>query len=50
VAGRFAAEAELKVWYSPFRCEPTPKRMLSLFAERAGHAEKLRRGRGTCCS
>jgi hypothetical protein len=44
VAGRYAAEAGLEVWFSPFPCEQEPGPMLRLFEECAGHAEDLRRG------
>ncbi|GLY89615.1 hypothetical protein [Actinoallomurus iriomotensis] len=44
VAGRYAAEAGLEVWFSPFPCDLTPEPMLRLFEECAGHAEDLRRG------
>ncbi|WP_329253480.1 hypothetical protein OG417_10735 [Actinoallomurus sp. NBC_01490] len=44
VAGRYAAEAGLEVWFSPFPCDQAPEAMLRLFEECAGHAEDLRRG------
>src|SRR4051794_23452350 len=44
VAGRYAADAGLEVWFSPFPCEMTTEEMLPYFADCARRAEELRRG------
>ncbi|KUJ41674.1 MULTISPECIES: hypothetical protein [Streptomyces] len=40
---RYAAQAGLEVWFSPFPCELTNAEMLPLFADCAERAERLRR-------
>jgi hypothetical protein len=42
IAGRYAAEAGLEVWFSPFPCELSREEMLPLFADCARRAEELR--------
>jgi hypothetical protein len=44
VAARYAAEAGLRVWFSPFPAELTTTQMRPYFAECAERAEKLRAG------
>ncbi|GAA3821783.1 hypothetical protein GCM10022226_47650 [Sphaerisporangium flaviroseum] len=44
VAGRYAAEAGLAVWFSPFPCELGREELLPLFADCAERAEELRSG------
>ena len=44
VAGRYAAEAGLEVWFAPFPCDLTAEEMPAFFADCAEHAEDLRRG------
>ncbi|MDH2424678.1 hypothetical protein [Sphaerisporangium sp. TRM90804] len=44
VAGRYAAEAGLEVWFAPFPCEMTRERMRPYFADCADRAERLRAG------
>jgi hypothetical protein len=44
LAGRYAAELGLEVWFSPYPLELTPDGILSLFADCAERAERLRAG------
>lgn len=44
VAGKYAAEAGLEVWFAPFPSDLTAEQMLPLLDECADHAEDLRRG------
>lgn len=46
VAARFAAGLGMEVWFSPYPLELTADEMLSLFADCAERAERLRRGGG----
>ncbi len=43
VAARYAAEAGLEVWFSPFPCELTEQELLPYFDDCADRAEALRR-------
>ncbi len=42
IAGRFAAEAGLEVWFAPFLCELTTAEMAPVYAECAERAEEIR--------
>ncbi|MFD7992606.1 hypothetical protein [Streptomyces mexicanus] len=42
VAARYAADAGLEVWFSPFPADLSPERILSFFADCAQRAEALR--------
>ncbi|MCP3782908.1 hypothetical protein NLX85_05955 [Micromonospora sp. A3M-1-15] len=42
-AARYAAEAGLEVWYSPFTCDLTTDELLDFLADSADRAERLRR-------
>ncbi|MEV4223375.1 hypothetical protein [Nonomuraea sp. NPDC049725] len=43
LAATYAAELGLEVWFSPYPLELTPEETLSLFADCAGRAERIRR-------
>ncbi|WP_347404447.1 hypothetical protein [Streptomyces sp. MST-110588] len=42
-AARYAADAGLEIWFSPFPCEMTNEQMLPYFVDCARRAERLRR-------
>ena len=46
IAATFAADVGLEVWFSPYPLETTTEEMLSLFADCAERAERLRRRGG----
>jgi hypothetical protein len=47
VAGEYAADAGLEVWFAPFPCEMTAEQLLPYFADCATRAEDLRHRHGT---